>query len=663
MTPCCHALKDGIARTRFALFALFVFLAFSILYGFAGRALIAEAYEGRSAPWLAGVIAGKASIPLEVYLRKADAMLVSLAALCALIVLSSRVRGPTRYFLYYLSCVAALLWWREESGEDFYHHLSRLTDICRHLETGDWYMFVSRRAAGGKGLPIYVYYSHWLGVIPYAISRTGFSVFASMRVSMFLLLALSGLGAYLGLAPLVAREWAFLGALLYASSNYVSGNVFSQSNLGAVYGACLVPFAFYALANWLKTGRLRDTVLVALTGALLLIAHPLTFINAAIGFALYAAIVLVCGVPGPMRFKRLPGQAAAIAVLLVLNSAVYLIPSIVERKYVRLHYHGLIRFRPEEFLTLRSYLGFVDFTNPGFVVTAGIVLAVLVFAFGTKGEGNKAKRIQLGACLAAIAVYVFLTLRISRFVWDRSDYLRGNQFPWRMIQPLTFFGVVCTAVTLQGLVGRLCGNRARQLTVWLFRLAVFQGMLYLSPFVNQINGESQAGVIEAKLDEYWMKEGGWGLDEYLPNVANLPVVPSDKIRGEVEVVARSYEKREEEFRISPVETAGFHTLPKFWNARYRLFVDGREVEQESNPGGEIAMDLAAGSRHIVIQYDKPGYVLWPERISLASMIVSIVLLGYIRWTGRNRAPESRPRQKAIGQAGMSLSQDDETCGR
>jgi hypothetical protein len=628
MNGICGRFKAGIARERFAIALLLCFLAVYLIYTYAGRRLIADIYEGRSMSVLNDILGGRASIPLEVYFRKADAILVSLAVFCALVILSHQVKGVVKYCLYFASCVFALLLFREASGHDFYHHLSRLADISDHLRSGDWYLFLSRNAVGGKGLPIYVYYSSWLGVIPYFIHTAGLSLFATLKVALFLLFVLSGLGMYLALRLFVGVDWAVLGGLLYGSSNFVLGNVFPVSNLGAAYGACLVPFAFYSLARWLKFMRIEDVVLAALTGAILLIAHPLTFINAVLGFALFAVISIFRGGPGPKRWSRLLPQAIFGGLLLLVDSAIYLIPALVEKKYVYLHHRGLVIFRPETFLALKDYLHFGDFRNPGFLVTAGIILSLGFMLFGGRRRREGDNIVAIGASLASILMYAFLTTRISAWVWEKADFLRGNQFPWRMIQPLTFFGVMCAVMVLENLFSRIPAARAKRWLTWFFRLAVFQGMVFLSPFINQISGENQLPTIEAKLGAYWLKESGWGLDEYFPNVRNLPRAEEGSVVGEVKVLEQEYSNRNEEFRISPVADDGFYALPKFWNTRYRIYANGEEVAQLSGPKGEIVVHLPRGSSRIAIHYTKPGYVFWSEKVSAASIIASILILGY-----------------------------------
>lgn len=628
--------KAGIAKERFAIALLLCFLAVYIIYTYAGRRLIADVYEGRSISLLAKVIGGRESIPLEVYFRKADAILVSLAVFCALAVLSHQVKGVVKYCLYFASCVFALLLFREASGHDFYHHLSRLADISDHLRSGDWYLFLSRNAVGGKGLPIYVYYSSWLGVIPYFIHASGLSLFATLKVTMFLLFMLSGLGMYLALRLFVGADWAVLGGLLYASSNFVLGNVFPMSNLGAAYGSCLVPFAFYGLVRWLKFRRMEDVILAAMMSALLLIVHPLTFINAAMGFALFAVIYAIWGLPG---LKTRPGvlrQAILGGLLLLADSAIYLFPALVEKQYVYLHHRGLVIFRPETYLTAVDYLRFGDFRNTGFLVTAGIVLALGFMLFAGKRRREANNIVALGASLASILMYAYLTTRFSAWIWEKVDLLQGNQFPWRMIQPLTFLGVLCTVMVLENIISPLPADRAKRWAIWLFRLAVLQGMVFLSPFINQISGENQLPTIEAKLGEYWLKESGWGLDEYFPNVRNLPQAQPGSVLGEVKVLEKEYSNRNENIRIAPVGEDGSYALPKFWNTRYRIYANGQEITQLSSPKGEIVVHLSRGSDRIVIRYSKPAYVAWSEKVSAASIIASLMMLGYFSIKPRRR---------------------------
>jgi len=165
-------------RTRFAAF-LAAALAAAAGYLFLGRTALRLAYEG-TLP-LAARFLHADRFTLGEYQQKADAAFLKFALFAALFFAAVRAcrrfAPPVRPLLRFTAFVGLMILFVRPRGDDLLHHLFNLSQVCRLLAAGQWPIYLLPDIARGMGLPVFVFYSVWVYLLPAAIHFLGLDFF------------------------------------------------------------------------------------------------------------------------------------------------------------------------------------------------------------------------------------------------------------------------------------------------------------------------------------------------------------------------------------------------------------------------------------------------------------------------------------------------------
>ena len=234
--------------------------------------------------------------------------------------------------------------------------------------------------------------------------------------------------------------------------------------------------------------------------------------------------------------------------------------------------------------------------------------------------------------LTTVLVYLFLNSSASRFIWGRCEIWQGNQFPWRMLLPLVFFGVLLVAIELNQLCKGMKERSRKNILIFISVIAFFQGVIFLLPRLEDISGmteKEEEAFIAKKVDMYALKEESWGVDEFLPRLTSLPLIEEDRISGSISINRQEVRGPETIWSIGKVPRPGWYRLGKYWNVRYRIRIDGRSAPVHADGKGEMVIFLNEDDSEIRLILEKPLYVLWSERLSL---LISILLVFGLLYT-------------------------------
>jgi hypothetical protein len=230
--------------------------------------------------------------------------------------------------------------------------------------------------------------------------------------------------------------------------------------------------------------------------------------------------------------------------------------------------------------------------------------------------------------LAAGGVFLlhfFFTIRASSLVWDTFSWLQKGQFVWRMLLPMTFFGTLFVGLRL---FASEKGVNAR-LFRWASSLVMLNALIFVilnagGAILVPENPEDATRVLTP-----YVREASWGVGEFLPNPATIPVVPGEAILGTLKAVNTEPKGDATVYTIEPVIEAGYYRLERFWHVRYRLFVAGAEARLRASPSGEIVLWLESQQTELSLVTVKPGYVVYPEVASGIAWI--LVLVGLVTY--------------------------------
>jgi len=512
-------------------------------------------------------------------------------------------------------CAACVyIWFLEPWGHDTYFHLQRLQDIEGQLSRGQFHAYFAENVAQGKGLPVWSFYSQWVYWPAILFRVLGASPLVALKIVYCVFLVVPCVGCLRLLRLHADERTALFGTLLFMTANYVIGEVFVRSAYAEFLSVAPLPLLLVSLHRTLLDGRRRDGVALVLLTAVMMLFHLLSFMNAVCILTVYAAYVVT-------RWRLPPRHLLRLVPLLVLAlglTAFYWLPAVIETRYV-LGAKGVPTPLNRTFLTIQRYLKFISITNLGFVLTliAGLVAGGLLLRLR---RDNRAGRFAGWPLLAGIAIYVFLTLRISEPLYTHFPLLASTLWVWRVLFPLTLLVVIFVTSNLDVLSRRLRSDAA---LAAISVLAVLQAAIVVGWDTAQFfsAGRTAPQEIERMLGIANSELRGFGVDEYLPDPQKVPR-PETECRS-VRVVS-PHGPYERGIATAHADAGDCIHIPRYWNVRYAASINGEPVPVFANAAQEVLIVAGARSGAIEVWARRPGYVTFSALLSLCALVLLVI---------------------------------------
>ena len=530
----------------------------------------------------------------------------------------------------------------EPWGHDTWFHLQRLQDVEQQLGRGQLRMHFAENAAQGKGIPVWVYYSQWV-YLPALLPRSlGVSPLVSLKIVYCVFLIVCCVGCYRLLKREADEATAAFGTLLFVTSNYVIGEIFQRSAYAEFLSVALLPLLLVALQRTLLRQNRRAPAALVLLATLMILFHPLSFMNAGYAIAAYAVYVVVDRrIPYSRLIRLLPPFALALAL-----TAFYWLPAVIETRYV-MGAEGVPTPLRDTFLTLWRYLNFSSITNLGFVLTAlaaAVAVGLLRRQWGhaslrsssdaqrpsASDDGNEPWP-RSSPLVAGMIVCVFLTLRMSEPLYTRVSFLAANLWVWRVLFPLTLIVTIFVTANLRALPRRLRSDLA---LAAIAGLAILQAMVFvLWNSAEELSARRvQVRAIEREVAVESQRKDGFGIDEYLPNPRLLPR-PGEACRTIRSVPQGG--RYEMTFPVTPYDADSCIHIPRYWNPRYAASIDGQATPVYADRAGEILIAPRGRTGVATLRFTRPAYARLSNVVSsaaAAAAVVMLVIAGVLRWS-------------------------------
>ncbi len=525
-------------------------------------------------------------------------------------------------------------------GHDVRFHLVRAEEIHAAMREGNLHLVFSQAFANGRPLPTYVYYPQWIYWPPSALMFLGLSAFASLKWCYGALLVILLMGCWRLFRACASVHLAVLTTLLFMTSNYVVGLVFERAAYGELCASAFVPWAMY-LANKPTThgrdqvtpieqeGRVGINLPVVLALSLIILSHPLTFMNCA---PLLAVWILLFDDGRTVRSK-LARLVSTCALALLLTCFSWL-PAVIERRYVRGEKGlGAVPRFAEWIPSLDTAW---DFRTPGFaaLLAANVAVLMLVFWRFTANE-----RLRAFGLLICVVVYFALLEPWSAPLW-KVTVLKSNIFAWRLLFPATLSLVLFVTIVASTLPSTWLHPLVRAplcLLLLAHGLGVSERAFRAHRFTSQAQLDESMKMWRDRLQR---REKGFGVSEYLPNLKRVPRAP--------EPCAELHELLLFSNSFAVPESARTHclALPLYWSPRYRVTIDSVGARPYAHPktGSLILFPNGhVGVGRILLKH--PPYV-WLSQVT--SMISALLL--FALWL-RKRAARRCPASASTGARG------------
>jgi hypothetical protein len=322
----------------------------------------------------------------------------------------------------------------------------------------------------GYGYPLFNFYPPLPTYIAAGLRALGAGSLDAVKWTMLLALVL-GAASMFGLArSFFGVAGGVLAAILYTFAPYQAVDVFVRGALAETWGLALLPLVFWTGQRSVSApGKaMRWGLLCAFAWTALLLSHGITALMASLPYLVWIGFWL-SSAPRDTRGRALLATALAHGLGLAL-AAWFFLPSLLELRHV--HAETLTSLYPwaryeNNFLTMgelilatsgwgygpfRAENGMSLFLGPVHVVAGvGVLTGLGVIV----ARGRRLDRRDLAALLLGVAglAAAFMTLSVSRPIWDVAPPLAFLQFPWRFLSIATLgfsFAAGWIALRLKG---------------------------------------------------------------------------------------------------------------------------------------------------------------------------------------------------------------------
>jgi hypothetical protein len=269
------------------------------------------------------------------------------------------------------------------------------------------------------------------------------------------------------------------------------------------------------------------------------------------------------------------------------------------------------------------YLNFSGITNLGFVLT-GLVPFVAACLWLRRGQPQVPAARTSWPLLAGIAVYVFLTLRVSEPIYTAVPFLESNLWVWRVFFQMSLLAVVFVTANLPALPPRLRSDRAFGAIAL---VAVLQAAALVAWNTWTELSPRRVGLdeIRAEVARDAEDEEGFGVDEYLPQPRVVPRTPSNCRLIRPVAPQGLYEFALE---IGAADAGTCIHVPRYWNVRYAAWIGGVATPVYGDEAGEIVVAPGGQTGTLIVRYTRPSYVTASTFVSLAA--AALLVLGAAR---------------------------------
>jgi hypothetical protein len=340
-------------------------------------------------------------------------------------------------------------------ANDARHHVYFLFEFDRLWQDGVWWPRWSPDFAFGYGYPffnIYGPFSHFLAEILHYFAK--FNFVQSVEIVFSLSIVASAAAMYGYVRSLAGRSAGLLAAVVYTYAPYHLMVLYVRANLAESMAFVWLPLCLWSFRACVRRPSLWAVIGAALAYAGLILTSNLVWVLFTPVLMLYI-LVLLWQETGDWgleigRFLRgaltpLAGSVAGLGL-----SAIFWLPMLLERKYVRMDqwFDGRYNFRDDFLSFFQFFSPHWDFgvSLPGPNDTLSFQIGPVLLLFALLGGLFAWRRYSLRPEIAVFAVTglgaAALGWSLLAPLWDWplvGSILQAAQFPWRWL-PLTTVG-------------------------------------------------------------------------------------------------------------------------------------------------------------------------------------------------------------------------------
>lgn len=351
---------------------------------------------------------------------------------------------------------------------------SRIYEMAKSLSVGQIPVRFVSDLGYGYGYPIFNFYAPLAYYVGAFFLLFGVTAISATKIIIIIPILLSGIFMYILGKELFGKYGGIVSAVSYVYAPYHALDIYVRGDIAELWAYSFIPLVFYSVWKIAITEKRRFVFLGAGAYALLILSHNLTALMAS-GFLLLFVIFLIL-VSLRQKHTIRAYNLVYFLVLGILLSSFYWIPALLEMGYTNVlsQVGGGADFR-DHFVCINqlwnspwgfggSTAGCIDgmsFKIGKFsIILVGLAVFFTILLLFRKMVDywyviNPKGFVFVGAVLGFL-LSVFLTLEVSKPIWDLLPTMAFFQYPWRFLLFVAFFSSVLSG---------FC--------VWLFTKSIF----------------------------------------------------------------------------------------------------------------------------------------------------------------------------------------------
>jgi 6-pyruvoyl-tetrahydropterin synthase related domain len=540
---------------------------------------------------------------------------------------------------------------RMMSGHDAPEYLTRTVEFWQGLQAGELFPRWAPDLNFGYGEPFFSFNPPLIYYLMAMFRAMGTSLVAAQNLASFLLLAAAELGMYLLGTELFGKRGGLVAAAAYLFASYLLATLYVRQALADFSAFASIPFAFWGLYHFARSGHYRFLLIGAGAVALLMLSSNPVALMAV------PALLAWAGWLGWRERNLRTGLRGLVPIALGLGlSSFFWLPALAERGLVQTQnlFEGYLSYRNHfvylyQFVVSPSGYG-LSVAGPGDGMSFALgpvhwmaVLAALVLLWRVRDPVGRG-RSWLNFFLVVLVVALFFASTLSRPLWDLVPLLQYLEFPWRFLTLVAFSSaVLCGAVfaSLSASAAELDPRLPGVLLAVSLAALLLWGLPRAQP--QQFLAFNEAGYSPRAIAAQGIGVSTAG--EYTPVwVQQRPQAPATEpltaVIGQGRVLTSKLAGTVQEYVVeSP--GASWLRLNTFYFPGWTLYVDGveRPVDHD-NPEGVMEFSLPAGQHDIKLVFRDMPVRTWATRLSLLSL--AVLLVGGVAGALRSRASAGQP---------------------
>lgn len=513
------------------------------------------------------------------------------------------------------------------------HHFADIYEMFRAFSSGQFPPRFGPDYLYNFGYPLFNFYY----LTPFYLGAGFLALTGSVQESfklVFLSCILLGLvGMYLMLREFVGKFEAFIGTIIFLYTPYRAVQIYVRGAIGEALSLALTPLAAYFFIKLIKSPKLRNIGLAAISFGIYVITHNYMW---ALSLAWIVTLALIF--VEKKTWKRSFWSLFISGIIGMGMAAFWWIPAIFEQKLVAstTPFPLIDHFPFISQLIIPSW-GYGP-SNPfssdhlsyqiGVVNLIGVLISIIILILSKKFLKDKKYFYITIWGLISFAILFFLMNIRSYPIWKILPFHDFVQFPWRLLSLTTFVTSVLIAVSVQVLKGKVKIFAGTALLLG----AVILTFSYFRPshtvFKTDASYLSRFFAYNGKVTQDYKNYS----EDYLllPKTTDKKpdFLPSQKIVSEMASISKIKENSPVNWSADTVSAKA--TLVTFYGLDFPGWfakVDGSKVNiTPGRPYGQIEIAVPPGIHNVQFYWGETDLRIISDIISLIFLLASIIFV-------------------------------------